>query len=214
MSNGTKSAWQLVQIPALITLAVTILRLVGELQGWSPKLFSPEPGGGGALVGITWLVPIFGIYFALKLAQQEGGPESKGKALMWVVVGIALVIGSVFVGFIKLRWEYTGYVLMLVSWVVFGMAWGSLTKTLFVYGFAARIPVLIVMAVAMIENWKTHYSAFPPEEFPYTTFGAKFWHGAVLPQLIFWVTYTLAVGGLFGIITSFFAKKSSASQTV
>ena len=31
---------QLVLVPALITLAVTLLRLVGELQGWSPRLFS------------------------------------------------------------------------------------------------------------------------------------------------------------------------------
>ena len=30
-------------VPALITLAVTILRLVGELQGWSPALFSRAP---------------------------------------------------------------------------------------------------------------------------------------------------------------------------
>ena len=31
--------------PAVITFAVTLLRLVGELQGWSPALFSKQAGG-------------------------------------------------------------------------------------------------------------------------------------------------------------------------
>jgi CHASE2 domain-containing sensor protein len=35
---------QLILVPAVITLAVTLLRLVGELQNWSPTLFSREPG--------------------------------------------------------------------------------------------------------------------------------------------------------------------------
>ena len=39
---------QLILVPAVITLAVTLLRLVGELQDWSPALFSKAPGGGGA----------------------------------------------------------------------------------------------------------------------------------------------------------------------
>ena len=43
---------QLILVPAVITLGVTLLRLVGELAGWSPALFNREAGGGGALVGI------------------------------------------------------------------------------------------------------------------------------------------------------------------
>ena len=39
---------QLILVPSVITLAVTLLRLVGELQNWSPRLFNKEPGGGGA----------------------------------------------------------------------------------------------------------------------------------------------------------------------
>ncbi|MFI5174767.1 MAG: hypothetical protein ACHQKY_07920 [Terriglobia bacterium] len=213
MSNGTKSTWQMIQIPAVITLVITILRLIGELQHWSPRFFNPEPGGPGAIVGIVWLVPILGIYFAVKLAHQEGGPESKGKAIGLQILGIAVMFGGGYVGF-AFKWEYTGYFLMMVSWILFAMAWGSLAKTLFAYAFAARIPVVIVMAIAIGSNWTTHYNAFPPGEFPYTTFMGKFWHGGVLPQLIFWVAFTLAVGGLFGIITSFFVRKPAlANQT-
>lgn len=209
MSGTPKSTWQLIFVPALITLAVTILRLIGELQHWSPRFFSPAPGGGAAIVGITWLVPIFGIYFAMKLSQEEGGPESKGKALGLTLVGILIVMAAVYVGFYH-RWEYSGYLLMLVSWIFFAISWGGLTKTLFVYGFAARIPVVVVMFIAISQKWETHYSAFPPGELPVDTFMAKIWHGAVLPQCVFWITYTLAIGLLFGVIASFFVRKSTS----
>ena len=45
---------RLIMVPAVITLAVTLLRLVGELQHWSPRFFSREAGGAFALVGIVW----------------------------------------------------------------------------------------------------------------------------------------------------------------
>src|SRR5438876_8786688 len=43
-------------IPALITLAITLIRLIGERQGWSKVWFNPDPGGGAAPIGIVWLV--------------------------------------------------------------------------------------------------------------------------------------------------------------
>ena len=58
----------------MITLVVTILRLYGELQGWPKPWFSAAPGGGGAVVGISWLPIIFGPYFALKLAGAGDVP--------------------------------------------------------------------------------------------------------------------------------------------
>jgi hypothetical protein len=67
-SSTATEVRQLILVPSLITLAVTILRLAGERQGWPAILFSREAGGGGALVGITWLPLIFGPYFALRLA--------------------------------------------------------------------------------------------------------------------------------------------------
>jgi hypothetical protein len=46
--------------PILITLAVTILRLIGEMRRWPAKWFSPEtggivPSGVSWVIGITWL---------------------------------------------------------------------------------------------------------------------------------------------------------------
>jgi hypothetical protein len=47
------SVGRLILVPAIVTLAITLLRLIGELQGWSPFLFNKAPGGGFALVGIS-----------------------------------------------------------------------------------------------------------------------------------------------------------------
>src|SRR5262245_65997581 len=82
---------KLIMVPALITFGVTLLRLVGELMHWSPKLFNPAPGGPGALVGIAWLVPVFGIYFAWKLATAGEVPASLGMAIGFPVLGFAVV---------------------------------------------------------------------------------------------------------------------------
>jgi hypothetical protein len=71
---------QLILVPAIISLAVTLLRLVGELYNWTPMFFDASAGGGGALVGISWLVPIFGIYFAWKLARSGNGPASAARS--------------------------------------------------------------------------------------------------------------------------------------
>jgi hypothetical protein len=62
------SIGRLVLISGLITLGVTVLRLVGELQHWPKVWFHPEPGGGFAPIGIVCLPIVFGIYFALKPA--------------------------------------------------------------------------------------------------------------------------------------------------
>ena len=210
MSNEHRTTWQLIMIPAVISLVVTIIRLAGEMQQWSTRLFNSAAGGPMALVGIVWLVPIFGIYFAVKLAHQEGGPESKGKALGLNIVGILLVACSGFL--LAKQWEYSGYLLMLISWILFAMSWGALTKTLLAYGYAARIPVLIVMLIATAKNWTTHYRAYPPE-LDQASYLGKIWHGAFLPQMIFWITFTVAIGGLFGVITSFFTKKPGVVST-
>src|SRR2546426_440321 len=50
MTNDA-SIKKLILVPALITLAVTLLRLTGELMHWSKALFNPAAGGGGGLAG-------------------------------------------------------------------------------------------------------------------------------------------------------------------
>ena len=80
--------------PAIISIVITVLRLVGELQGWSRALFNPVAGGGGALVGISWLPFLFGPYFAWNLARSGKGTSAPWKAVGLSVLGIAIAVGS------------------------------------------------------------------------------------------------------------------------
>src|SRR3989442_9935406 len=93
MAVSRPSLRRLILGPALITLAITLLRLVGELSRWSPSLFNREPGGPGALVGIVWLIPVFGIYFALRLARAGERPTGVGRTLARAAVAFVLNTG-------------------------------------------------------------------------------------------------------------------------
>ena len=83
-----------------------------------------------------------------------------------------------------------------------GTLWKNLAKTLFYYGLAARIPVLLIMGLAIFGEWGTHYDAFPPD-FPATSAAGKFLLGGVAAQLVVWVgIWTVGVGTLVGVIAS------------
>src|SRR5260370_634805 len=141
------STMRLIFVPAVITLAITILRLVGELRHWPSPWFSNSAGGGGAIVGIVWLVFILGPYFALKLAGSGEAPASSGKAIGFAVLGIVLAVLGGFLGFAP-KPAFPGKMLLGVLLIIAAAAvqfnaWPALAKTLLAYGFAARIPVAI-----------------------------------------------------------------------
>jgi hypothetical protein len=202
---------QLILVPSLITLVVTILRLIGELQHWSPTLFSRSAGGGGAIIGIVWLVPIFGIYYALKLAGAGQAPKSFGKSIGFTVLGIVIVVLGGAVGFAPTLTfpgkMAVGIVLMALGAVLVYPGWPALFKTLVAYGYAARIPVAIVMFLAIRGNWGTHYDVLPPEYKGPMDFWGKYFEIALLPQLIFWVVFTVVIGSLFGSIVAAIARR-------
>src|SRR5260370_38288123 len=58
--DGSVALKPLILVPAVITLAITLLRLTGEGLEWSPPFFGREAGGAMAIVGIVWLVPVLG----------------------------------------------------------------------------------------------------------------------------------------------------------
>jgi hypothetical protein len=197
---------RLILVPAVITLAVTLLRLTGELLEWSSALFNRSAGGGGAIVGIVWLVPIFGIYFALRLAREGAGPGKLLRALGFVLLALVLMpAAGAAAGAAGL--DPTGNpmlvlfaVISIVVVVVALRAWPELGRVLVAYGLAARIPVAIVMLVAILGDWGTHYDVPPTPDFPQMAPIAKwFWIGLV-PQLTIWVAFTVVVGMLFGLI--------------
>jgi hypothetical protein len=202
-SNNRVQITRLILIPSVVTLVITLLRVIGELQHWSPTLFNPAAGGGGALVGITWLIPIFGIYFALKLASAGEGPAGVGRAIGMAVLGLVVMAAGSFLA-VAPQIQIPGKLLIGLLLIVAGAAlqfrtWPALSKALLAYGYAARIPVVIVTFFAIRANWGTHYDALPPA-FAETTFWARYVQTALVPQLVFWVAFTVVVGVLFGSI--------------
>ena len=208
------SITSLICIPALITLGITILRLVGELEHWPKPWFSAAAGGGGAIVGISWLPIIFGPYFALKLAGAGDGPSSVGKAAGFAVVGLVVfVLGGVLAGAAHMHISIltlVAFLVMLVAAFIPGIGWRSLGNTLLAYAFAARIPVLIVMFLAMRGNggqgWGTHYDALPPT-LAQAAFARKFVYAAILPQMTAWIGWTVVVGSILGVIVVAIARR-------
>ena len=199
------SITNLITVPALITLGITILRLVGELQEWPSPWFNTAAGGGGAIIGISWLPIIFGPYFALKLAKAGDGPSSVGKAIGFAFLGLAVYfLSGVWFGRMFSHPTYLTLVpilLMLFSAFIPGIAWRSLGNTLLAYAFAARIPVLIVMFIAMREGWETHYSRIAPV-FANSGFAKQYLYEAFLPQMTMWIGWTVVVGAVVGVIVA------------
>jgi hypothetical protein len=215
--EASVSPGRLVLVPAAITLAVTLLRLVGELQGWSPRFFSREPGGGGALVGISWLVPVFGAWFGWKIAQGGAAPARFGRALGLTLLGLVLVPALGFAaraaGLPEMSFVTFGlFVLGAIVGLVLGLrAWPALGRTLLAYAFAARVPVALVMLVAILGNWGTHYDVPPSPDFPAMAPITKWLLIGLLPQMTIWIWFTVVIGSLFGLGAAALAHRRLAT---
>ena len=222
MSQDASRIGKLILVPAVITLAVTLLRLVGELQGWSPALFNRECGFCWALVGIWLLVPVFGAWFGWKLTRAWSGPGSLGRAFGLTLASMAVLPLFSFLApkagilpdrllrpNVPLAESFT-ILSVFVAFSIVGlatsiMAWPALGRTLLAYGLAARIPVALLMLVAMLGNWGTHYDARPS----YPQMSALGWWVAIglVPQLFFWIWITIVFGALFGIVAAAIARR-------
>ena len=156
---------RLIAIPTVITLVVTVLRLVGELKHWPAPWFNTAAGGGGAIVGISWLPLIFGPMFAFKLVGAGNAPSSQGKVIGFSLVGLVVfVAGGVLFGYSinphPSALSLVATLVMLAAMLLPRHVWPTLGNVLIAYAFAARLPVAIVNYYAMSGNggagWGTH----------------------------------------------------------
>src|SRR5262249_59713952 len=85
--NSKVNILQLILVPSIITLAITILRLVGELQHWAPRFFDRTAGGGGAIVGINSLPFLFGGVFPAEPPSAREHPPSTSPPLALAPIG-------------------------------------------------------------------------------------------------------------------------------
>jgi len=215
---------RMIRVPALIALAITVMRLIGELAGGPEALFNRAAGGGGALIGIAWLVPIFGAWFGVKLVQAGHAPASAGRVVAFVFLGLvaafAIIFGAVALtgdpnvpGDVSLTGVFAqqlGFTVATVAALfVVWRTWPAFFKVLFAYALASRIPVVVVMLVAMSAGWGTHYELGPPG-YPEMGLAAKWVTTGLFPQMTSWVAYTVLLGGLFGGIAAAVVRSPSA----
>ncbi len=203
-------------VPALITLLVTILRLVGELMEWSSTFFKRDAGGGGSLIGIVWLVPIFGIYFGWKLVKSGYPLPGAGKVIGMYLLILLGAVGVIYLAttLAPVTFQQFSVASMILAGIVCAIAvylaqkpWPELGSVLFNYALAARIPVVVVMLIAMYANWGTHYDVVPdPAYLEYGLF-TKWVIIGVVPQLTLWVFFTMIFGGIFATVAAALARQ-------
>jgi len=202
--------FQLITAPALISLAVTLLRLTGEMLHWSPRWFSTATGGiipsdVSWVVGITWLALPFGVYFALQLLGEGRGPRKTGSSAAVALAGVGFVLAGLLLWQPPIEFPRVliyAWLVMTAGAVVQFRGWPELAGTLAAYGLAARVPVVVVMFLAMWGDWGTHYDyvGMPPEfQMP---FWPRFLWLALFPQLVFWVGFTVVAGGVAGSLSA------------
>jgi hypothetical protein len=200
----TPSIARLIAVPALISIAVTALRLIGELLRWPKPLVNSDVCG-KAILGVIWLVPIFGIYFAAKLLHTGDAPQRFARPLVLAALALALKLAGTFVmesrGMTYAARLSMNFIVTLVGVVLASIAWLTLSKALLVYGYLSRIPVAIVQYVAMRGHWGTHYDALDPG-FPPIGFWPTFLRVSFVPNIFFMEAYTVIVGALVGIATA------------
>lgn len=200
------STARLLLLSILFTLAVTVMRLIGELHNWPAPWFDKTSG----IVGITWVLPpVFGFCFAWKLWNDGQRIAPVKRAVLLGILGFALnqsVEATVFqFGRISI------YSMLLILWVVAilvvylqYLAWPALCKFLVAYGLGARIPVVVIMFFALRGQWGTHYDR-PSGPFSWNFWPTFLWFG-LFEELIYWVSFTVAFGSLAGSLAAALAK--------
>lgn len=208
MSDSPRSGiLGLVLIAGAVTALVTAVRVYGELQGWDPKFFGPGAGGGMALVGITWLPIVFGFMFGRRLAKNGHRPKNTMAAALVPVFAFGALAGIMF-----LFKDDKPTMLMLMRYVpgagalVVMFFWARAALANLLYGVLARVPVVLVQYMALLNAWGTHYEKVPPGE---TMTSAQIGNALALFQMAVWVPFTVIVGGLFAAIGAATVRKSA-----
>ena len=218
VNSGTRSSiGRLILGPALITLAVTLLRLVGELSHWPKTWFNPAPGGPGPMLFITTvLAPIFGAYFAFRLARIGEGPGNPARAFGLALLGAVMVVLGFYVSFLlgarstgKLE---LGYLMMAAAAALQFPAWSRFSKTQAAYALSVRIPIVVITFLALRGHWGTHFDNVQAR-YAQMGFWPAYLYFALLPQLVFWVSYTVVSGSLLGTIAASFVDRGPPQAT-
>lgn len=205
--SSSPSTFRLLLWPSIVTLVVSITRLVAEVQGWLTNV------SGGRLVplGITWCVFVFGGWFGWQLSRT-GSPPRVARAWLWALLALLAGMGTAMWGFRPLlAADQSEATFALVRQAVLAAAavtivgalamfyvWPRLAWTLLLYGLGARATVVAITWLAKSQGWNTHYTKFGPpgiERDMHDTLVS-----AGIAQFGFWVPFTIVGGSLAGAL--------------
>jgi hypothetical protein len=214
MSRATPSLGALILWPSILTLVVSVMRVIVESQ---TDLIGSAPGGGGAVLGITWLVFVFGAWFGVRLARGGSAPRLR-PAWIWALCAFVAIAGAVAWTFADIdrgdrsdaAFEQLRAQVLLLAAVACGasvlsfVVWPRLALACLLYAIPARLTVVGLTAIAKASAWDTHYTKLGPaaiERGLEETVTA-----AAVAQLGFWVPFTVVGGVLAG---SLFGRRRS-----
>jgi hypothetical protein len=211
MDNRPPAMGKLLLFAGGVTLAVTLLRLYGELNHWDPRYFGNDGRGGGAIVGISWLIGVFGFWFGARLARGGAAPARRGRTLLLHVIAIALVVGAILFNSKVMQPDAATFdglrsrvVFMAIASGVATLiaiaAWPRLGFINLAYGLLARVPVVVVTYIACDRQWGTHYEVLGQPNLAVEPAAKLFWLSFV--QLTLWPAATVLLGGLAGSLAA------------
>lgn len=198
-------ATTLVAVATFLTLVVTVVRTVGEFQGWDPRWFASDPGPMSGLFDIVWLVPVFGFLFGRRLAQAGSQAPFVAAFFVPMFAWVCLVsVGGYAVSVLEgdrllevAQWILYGGPLLLLSAL---FAWPKAFVTNLLYAVLARLPVAMIQYLDVENGWQTHYGKLPPR-LPALGVDERQWWLAMI-ECGFWLPFTVllasgaaAVGG-------------------
>jgi hypothetical protein len=87
-------------------------------------------------------------------------------------------------------------------------AWPALGRVLLAYGLLSRAVVALVMLPAMRGRWGTHYDYAGVAQVQELPFWTAYLTLAFLPQLVFWVGYTIVLGMLAATLVAALQRRT------
>lgn len=196
-------------VAVIVSLLLTMARLVGELADGPESLFGRAAGGGTSLLGVGWLIPVVGAWFGWRLAPAGQPPGGRRRAVARVAVGL-LGVAAVFTAAKVLLPVTVGtFVFVAVSLPLLAIsalrAWPALARPLLLYALVVRLAIVAITVAAVQGDWGTHYERLAPGAPEMTALARTVVLGAA--QLCLWVPLTMLIGCFAGLVAASFCLR-------
>lgn len=203
MSDQPTRVVPLLLVAGFSTLAVTVVRTIGEIQQWDPFWFNPEAGSPLNPFGIVWLVPVFGFLFGRNLSRSGAAPRFVTGFFVPMFGFLATMAGGAVIGAQfegqEMRDALTWFFYVAPAFALLALfAWPRAFVVLLGYALFARVPVMLVQYLDVANDWQTHYGRLHPK-LGLMSADDRIWM-LTLAQAGLWIPFTVTLGSAFAAI--------------